>query len=139
VVDDHVLIREALRGVLNELAGRATLLEAPDGGTAMQLIEEHRDLTLILLDLNLPDRDGFALLSELRERYPAISIVVLSALQDRANVMKALKRGALGFIPKSATRDVMMQALRLVFAGGIYIPPQILDANPSTKNERGSV
>jgi DNA-binding response OmpR family regulator len=139
VVDDHVLIREALRGVLNELAGRATLLEAPDGGTAMQLIEEHRDLTLILLDLNLPDRDGFALLSELRERYPAISIVVLSALQDRANVMKALKRGALGFIPKSATRDVMMQALRLVFAGGIYIPPQILDVNPSTKNERGSV
>jgi DNA-binding response OmpR family regulator len=139
VVDDHVLIREALRGVLNELAGRDTLLEAPDGGTAMQLIEEHRDLTLILLDLNLPDRDGFALLSELRERYPAISIVVLSALQDRANVMKALKRGALGFIPKSATRDVMMQALRLVFAGGIYIPPQILDANPSTKNERGSV
>jgi len=132
VVDDHELIREALRGVLNELVGGAILLEASDGRTAMQLIDEHRDLAFILLDLNLPDRDGFAVLTELRERYPAISIVVLSALQDRANVVKALKCGALGFIPKSATRDVMIQALRLVFAGGIYIPPQILDTNQST-------
>jgi DNA-binding response OmpR family regulator len=126
VVDDHELIRAAFQGVLRELAAGAILLEASDGRTAMQLIEEHRDLAFILLDLNLPDRDGFAVLSELRERYPAISIVVLSALQDRDTVVKALKCGALGFIPKSATRDVMIQALRLVFAGGVYIPPQIL-------------
>jgi len=133
-VDDHVLIREALRGVLNELAAGATVLEASDGGTAMQLIEQHRDVSLVLLDLSLPDRDGFAVLSELRERHPAISIVVLSALQDRSTVTKALRKGALGFIPKSATRDVMVQALRLVFAGGIYIPPQILEGDQSTKS-----
>jgi DNA-binding NarL/FixJ family response regulator len=48
--------------------------------------------------------------------------------------MKALKKGALGFIPKSATRDVMIHALRLVFAGGVYIPPQILEGDQSTKN-----
>jgi DNA-binding response OmpR family regulator len=138
VVDDHELIREALRGVLNELAAGAMLLEASDGRTAMKLIDEHRDLAFILLDLNLPDCDGFAVLTDLRERYPAISIVVLSALQDPANVVKALKCGALGFIPKSATRDVMMQALRLVFAGGIYIPPQILDTNQSTNKDRSS-
>jgi DNA-binding response OmpR family regulator len=138
VIDDHELIREALRGVLNELAAGAMLLEAPDGRTAIQLIEEHRDLALILLDLNLPDRDGFAVLTELRERYPAISIVVLSGLQDPANVVKALECGALGFIPKSSTRDVMVQALRLVFAGGIYIPPQILDTNQSTNKDRKS-
>jgi DNA-binding response OmpR family regulator len=138
VVDDHELIREALRGVLNELAAGAMLLEAPDCRTAIQLIEDHHDLALILLDLNLPDRDGFTVLTELRERYPAISIVVLSGLQDRANVVKALECGALGFIPKSATRDVMVQALRLVFAGGVYIPPQILDTNQSTDKDRSS-
>jgi DNA-binding response OmpR family regulator len=126
IVDDHVLIREALRGVLNDLAVGATILEAPDCRRAMQLIEEHSDLGLILLDLNLPDRDGFSVLAELRERFPAISIVVMSAMQDRDNVMKALEQGALGFIPKSATRDVMINALRLVFSGGMYIPPQIL-------------
>src|SRR5205807_1408741 len=94
--------------------------------SAMQFIAEHADIGLILLDLNLPGRDGFSILAELRERYPATSVVVLSAQQDRASVVKALDLGALGFIPKSAEREVMLAALELVFAGGIYIPPEIL-------------
>jgi len=126
VVDDHVLIREALRGVLKELKGDATVLEASTCSQAMQIIAEHPDLDLILLDLNLPDRDGFSALAELGERYPAISVVVLSAQQDRASVVKALDLGELGFIPKSGQREVMVSALQLVFAGGIYIPPEIL-------------
>ena len=133
VVDDHVLIRDALRGVLKELKGDAAILEASSCGQAMALVAENTDLRLILLDLNLPDRDGFTVLTELRERYPAISIVVLSGQQDRASVTKALDLGALGFIPKSGQREVMLSALQLVFAGGIYIPPEILarDAQPA--------
>jgi DNA-binding NarL/FixJ family response regulator len=126
VVDDHVLIREALRGVLKELKNDAVVLEAADCRQAMETIAAQADLGLVLLDLNLPDRDGFAVLSELREQYPAISVVVLSAQQDRSSVVKALDLGALGFIPKSGQRDVMLSALRLVFSGGIYIPPEIL-------------
>jgi DNA-binding NarL/FixJ family response regulator len=126
LVDDHVLIREALRGVLQQLKPDATVLEAPDSRQAMRLIVEHPDLALILLDLKLPDRDGFAVLTELRQRYPAISIVVLSGFHDRANVVRALDLGALGFIPKTAQREVMISALNLVFSGGIYIPPEIL-------------
>jgi DNA-binding NarL/FixJ family response regulator len=89
----------------------------------MEAVASHPD---ILLDLNLPDRDGFSMLAELRERNPAVSVVVLSATQDRANVMKALDLGAMGYIPKSARNEVMLSALRLVFAGGIYIPPEVL-------------
>jgi len=126
MVDDHVLIRDALRGVLKESTDEATVLEAADCRQAMGLIEAHPDLQLILLDLNLPDRDGFAVLADLRRRYAAISVVVLSAHNDRKNVLRALDLGALGFIPKSAARDVMVGALRLVFAGGIYIPPEAL-------------
>jgi len=126
VVDDHVLIREALRGALKQLKGGATVLEACDGRETTRLVAEHPDIGLILLDLNLPDWDGFSLLAELREHHPAIAVVVLSAQQDRSSVVKALDQGALGFIPKSAQRDVMLTALQLVFAGGIYIPPEIL-------------
>ena len=127
VVDDHTLIREALRSVLKELKGDATVFEASDSRQAMALIAEHGDdLKLIMLDLNLPDRDGFSVLAEVRERYPAISVVVLSGQQDRSSVVKALDLGALGFIPKSGQREVMVSALQLVFAGGIYIPPEIL-------------
>src|SRR6516162_6331637 len=66
VVDDHELIREAMRGALAELDGDATILEASDSGETMRLIEEHPDVDLILLDLNLPDCDGLTVLSELR-------------------------------------------------------------------------
>lgn len=131
VVDDHVLIREALRGVLTELKADATVVEAPDSKQAMLRIEQHPDLELILLDLNLPDRNGFAVLGELRERYPAISVVVLSAQHDRDSVARALDLGALGFIPKSAQREVMLSAFNLIFAGGIYIPPEILGRQES--------
>jgi DNA-binding NarL/FixJ family response regulator len=128
VVDDHALIREALRAVLKELMYDATVLEATDCGQALQLIETHPDLHLILLDLNLPDRDGFTLLTDLRRQYAAISIVVLSASNEREIVLKALNHGALGFIPKSTPHEIMVNALRLVFSGGIYVPPEALVA-----------
>jgi DNA-binding NarL/FixJ family response regulator len=126
VVDDHALIREALHGVLRKLTRDAVILEASNCAQTMEAVASHPDISLILLDLNLPDRDGFSMLAELRERNPAVSIVVLSAAQDRANVMKALDLGAMGYIPKSARNEVMLSALQLVFAGGIYIPPEIL-------------
>ena len=102
VVDDHALIREALHGVLKKLTRDAVILEASNCAQTMEAVASHPDISLILLDLNLPDRDGFSMLAELRERNPAVSVVVLSATQDRANVMKALDLGAMGYIPKSA-------------------------------------
>ena len=128
VVDDHVLIREAMRGVLRELRGEAAvILEASDSRQAKHQIEQNPDVELVLLDLGLPDQDGLEMLSELGNRYPTISVVVLSAQQDRETVMKAFDLGALGFIPKSGQRDVMLSALNLIFSGGVYIPPEILN------------
>jgi DNA-binding NarL/FixJ family response regulator len=132
VVDDHSLIREALHGVLHDLKGEVVVFDAADSGQAMQLIAEHADIGLILLDLNLPDRDGFTVLTELRERHPEIAVVVVSAAQDRSSVTKALALGAVGFIPKTGQREVMISALQLVFAGGIYIPPEILVCEEAT-------
>ena len=126
VVDDHVLIREALRGVLKELKQDVAIAEASDSRQAMQQIAEHPDFELILLDLNLPDRSGFDVLTEIRQHHPAISVVMLSASTDRDDIAKALDLGALGFIPKSAPREVMLSAFKLIFAGGIYVPPEIL-------------
>jgi DNA-binding NarL/FixJ family response regulator len=143
LVDDHVLIREALHGVLKELDEGATIFEASRWGEAARLLEEHADLALVLLDLGLPDHDGFAALEEARAQHPKIPIVILSASCDRDHVVKALDLGALGFIPKSGEREVMLSALRLVFSGGVYIPPEILTrsemplgAGPSTAYNR---
>ena len=137
IIDDHALIREALRGVLKELKGDAVVSEAADWRNASRQIQENQGFDLVLLDLNLPDRDGADILAELRERYPAVSVVVLSARHDRESVATALELGALGFIPKSSDREVMLSAFNLIFSGGMYIPPEILTrqepaAAPST-------
>jgi DNA-binding NarL/FixJ family response regulator len=126
VVDDHALIRDAMRGVLKELRDDAIILEAASSRQAMEVAQQHPDLALILLDLKLPDRDGIEALGELRELYPAVSVVMLSAFNDRDNVVRALDNGALGFIPKTDSREILLGALRLILAGGTYIPPEIL-------------
>jgi DNA-binding NarL/FixJ family response regulator len=129
MVDDHVLIREALRGVFMELQPDAIVLEASDCDSTLRLIAQNANIDLVVIDLNLPDRDGFSLLAELRQRHPLFPIVVLSALNDRASVMRALDLGALGFIPKNGRREIMLSALQIVLAGGIYIPPEALSRN----------
>ena len=126
VIDDHVLIRQAMQGVVKKIKRNAVVLDATNSAQAIQLVESHPDLDLILLDLTLPDRDGFALLADLRERLPHAAIVVLSGVQEPDYVLKALDLGALGYIPKSANSDVILNALRLVLGGGIYVPPEIL-------------
>ena len=137
LVDDHALIRDALRGVLSELQGTAQILEAPDSHTALSMLETTGgDVQMIVLDLNLPDRDGFDVLADVRERYPGIGVVVLSGNHDRPSVQRALDLGAVGFIPKSAPRNVMLSAFNLIFAGGIYIPPQILDRSAAAPSVR---
>jgi len=126
VIDDHVLIRQAMQGVLKKLKRDAEVLEASNCQQALQIAGQNPDISLILLDLTMPDRDGFSVLTELRELYPAVSVVVLSAVQDSANVTRALDLGAAGYIPKSAQADIITNALRLVMSGGIYVPPEIL-------------
>jgi DNA-binding NarL/FixJ family response regulator len=135
LIDDHALIREALQNVLKELMCDATILEASNCRQAQILIEQNADLEVILLDLNLPDGDGFNVLAQVREHSPNVSIVVLSANADRDNVLRALDLGAVGFIPKSGKRAVMLAALKLVLSGGVYIPPEILTREQSSRQQ----
>jgi DNA-binding NarL/FixJ family response regulator len=140
LVDDHALIRDALRAVLVELQKTAHILEAPNSASALHVLETNPGVEMVVLDLNLPDRGGFDVLAEMRERYPALGVVVVSGDHDRASVQRALDFGAVGFIPKSAQREVMLSAFNLIFAGGIYIPPQILErrATAATVPVRGA-
>lgn len=139
VVDDHVLIRDATRGVLREVDDSATIHEARNAREAADLIAENPDISLVLLDLNLPDRDGLEMLADLRSNHPAIAVVMLSAFSDRENVLKSLDLGAQGFIAKTSTRDVLVGAIKLVLAGGIYIPPEVLVRTPAPSQSQNSV
>lgn len=131
VADDHALIREALHHLLRQVDSRVTVLEASDCQGARDGVTMHPDLGLLLLDLKLPDVGGMALLNEFRRDHPTLPIVVLSGLEDSGTVREVLARGAMGFIPKSSSNDVMLGALRLVLSGGRYVPPEILASDGS--------
>lgn len=130
VVDDHELIREGLRPVLEALAdgARVTVLEAHDYGRALEIAAAQPDLDLVLLDFNLPNVVGFAALVDLQERFPALPVVMMSGEDDPGVVREAIERGALGFIPKSSPKAVILGALRLVLSGGTYVPREIMGA-----------
>jgi DNA-binding NarL/FixJ family response regulator len=86
----------------------------------------HPDVDLILLDLNLPDRDGLTVLSELRKSHPAISVVVMSARQDRDSAENDLACDRFRDEPERALVERLDRAVQLVISGGVYIPPQAL-------------
>jgi DNA-binding NarL/FixJ family response regulator len=122
VVDDHPLILEALHHVLRALDGEATVHDARTAEDGKRLAAEHPDARLLILDLSLPGADGFGLLQELRAAYPSLPVVVLSASDQREDILRAIDLGAMGYIPKSSSNQVMLQALRLVLSGGVYLP-----------------
>ncbi|MGP1609167.1 MAG: response regulator [Burkholderiales bacterium] len=126
VVDDHPLVREGMRHLLAGLDGHVQVVEASSAGAALAALDGNPDLELALLDVNLPDRDGMALLIEFGVRAPDLPVVMLSGILDVALMRQALDTGAAGFIPKSALSQVILPALRLVLAGGIYVPPEML-------------
>ncbi|SIT43269.1 Two component transcriptional regulator, LuxR family [Paraburkholderia ribeironis] len=132
LVDDHALFREGLRLVLMQLDAGTEVVEAEDCEQAFRLARQRTDLDLVLLDLSLPDVSGMEALRQFRAEYAGLPVVVLSGRDDRATIIEALDAGAMGFIPKSSTSRVMMSALRLVLANGVYIPPAALLA-PGTR------
>ncbi|HKW81099.1 MAG TPA: response regulator transcription factor [Casimicrobiaceae bacterium] len=131
VIDDHPLIQEALKHVLTELDTELDLMQAEDASDAHAALAAAPGTELIVLDLTLPRSDGFDLLAELRRDWPGIPLLVLSATHDRVTVERALDMGAMGFIPKTANTRVLIDALRLVLSGGVYVPAESRGAAPA--------
>lgn len=127
VVDDHSLIREAVRHVMQVLAESVTVLAAADCDEGFAIADRESELEVLLLDFNLRGSlTGVPALKAWRQRHPALPVVVLSSADDRATVLAAMAAGAAGFIPKASSNEVMVSALRLVLAGGKYLPAEVL-------------
>lgn len=125
-VDDHALVREGLQVTLARALPEAEFAEAGSGAELFNLLEDHPDASLLLLDVQLPDASGLDLLEPVFARRPGLPVVMLSAEHDPLRVSEAIDRGARGFISKSAAGQVLVSAIQLVLAGGIYLPPEML-------------
>jgi DNA-binding NarL/FixJ family response regulator len=127
IVDDHPMVRDGLRTVIAVAFDQCELFEASSIDEAIELIERESDFDLVLLDLNMPGSTGFSALVEVRDRFPSIPVVIVSAAQERGLARSALAAGAAGFIPKSLKRSAIVDALKTVLAGDIYEPEQLED------------
>lgn len=135
VADDHPMVRAGLLALLPALARGMELLEAVDQASLLAVMAAHSDLELALVDLTMPGMEGVAGVADVRARFPAVPVVVMSGHEDPRQVRDLLATGIAGFLPKSATPDVMLAALRLVLAGGIYVPPLLLQAGAAAVAE----
>ena len=125
VVEDHALVREGLLQTLSGLEPGALAVGAAGAAAALELLAQGEDYELILLDLMLPGTHGLGLLGVLRKRFPTIPVVILSAIDDADTIARAMKQGASGFVPKTSSGEVLLDALREVLAGRLYLPPAL--------------
>ena len=123
LIDDHPLILSALQNIIQGLGDNVRVVAASSARGARETLRQDSDFDLALLDLKLGDADGFDVLSEFRAAYPAMPVVVVSASDRTSDVIRAIDLGAMGFVPKRSSNDVLFEALSMVMSGGIYVPP----------------
>ena len=137
IADDHGLFRAGLIHLIEELAERVTVVEANSLDEAIARIDPLATPDLMLVDLMMPGMgEGAAGIRRLRQIAPDTPLVVLSAKNQAGDVRQAIEAGALGFIPKSSSPDIMLHGLRLVLSGGIYLPAEVMGSPAAASAER---
>jgi DNA-binding NarL/FixJ family response regulator len=129
-VEDHELFRDGLRYALASLPDPPQLIEAHTGAEALERLERDPEIGLALIDLGLPDQDGLELLRTARARFPTVAVAVVSGSERPSDARAALAAGAVGYVPKAAGRAVILSALQLILAGGVYVPAFLVAADP---------
>lgn len=140
VADDHWLILEAVQSKLAELEENVQFVLAMNAEELALVDLEGVDVALI--DLSIPGATDYSHIDALRERRPQLPVIVFSGSEDPGVMREVLQRGVLGFIPKAYSPNVMLSAVRLVLAGGVYVPPMMLpvfSADVSADREMFSV
>lgn len=127
LVDDHALMREGLRQLL-QLEGDIRIAgEAADGFEALQKIRQLRP-EVVLMDIRMPLIDGLAVMRQVAHEFPEIAVIMLTMHREHQQMLQAMRNGARGYMMKSATSQEVAQAIRTVHQGGMLIDPSLTGA-----------
>jgi DNA-binding NarL/FixJ family response regulator len=126
VADDHPLFRDAITNIITVSFSGSTIEQTEDIESTLECVKHNDDLDLILLDLNMPGMSGLQGLLALRNEFPTIPVVIVSAERDKKTILQTLSYGAVGFIAKSSSKKCIVEALESVFAGNVYLPADIM-------------
>lgn len=124
IIDDHQLFREGVKRILDFEDSFDVIAEGDDGSDALNLYEQYAP-EVILMDINMPRKNGVEATGELMAKYPEAKVIMLSIHDDESYVTHALKTGALGYMLKEMDADAIVQAIKVVAAGGSYLHPKV--------------
>jgi DNA-binding NarL/FixJ family response regulator len=125
LIDDHVMFRQGLKFLLSDLDEGLRFSEAGNCNAALLSLEKET-FNLILLDLNMPGTQGLETLKTITAAAPTVPIAVLSGEDDPALIRATIDAGASGYVPKSSSSEILVAALKLILAGGVYLPTNAL-------------
>lgn len=120
LVDDHTIIRDGIRALFKEKPEVEVIGEAGNGKELIQLLQ-NTEADLVMMDLNMPDMDGFDATAYLHEKYPNLKILILSMLDHESYITKIMDTGASGYLLKNTGRDEMLCGIKIVASGGQFI------------------
>lgn len=134
VVDDHPIFREGLVTLLGQMGPETVVLQASDAAQALTLVTQQLDIDIVVLDIALPGIDGLQAITQLGEARPDLPVVVLASSEDPRDARQAFAQGALGYVPKSASQNTLLTAIRVILNGDLYVPPLILGEAATTRS-----
>lgn len=126
IADDHLVVREGLRAILEAAPDLALVGEAADGAEAVQLAAELSP-DVVLMDLRMPNVDGIEAIRQIKARHPDVQIVILTTYDDDAYIVRGLRAGARGYLLKDTGRQVLFQAIRAAARGESLLPPAVVE------------
>jgi len=127
ICDDHKIVRDGLRQILQQLHGVTLISEAGDGNEALNLLKNNI-FNILLLDISLPDMSGLEVLQLVKERWPSVNVLMLSMLPQEQYAIRALKLKASGYLTKNTASEELLLAVKKVSEGGKYISQSLAES-----------
>lgn len=133
IIDDHALIREGIAMMVKAIRPEAGVWLAKSAAIGAEIASREK-IDFTFLDLQLPDESGFVTLERMKQQHQLMSVVVVSAREDRPTVMRALEMGAKAFVPKSANSGQIKSVVQDLFDGKVSVPESVLDDEYSPRS-----
>ncbi len=126
ICDDHQIVRQGIKLILADASDIALACEAANGPDAVARVRQG-GIDVVLLDIAMPQRDGLDVLKQLKSEFPRLPVLMLSTYPDRQYAVRSLKLGAAGYLNKSADSEQMIEAIRRVALGGLFITASVAE------------
>lgn len=139
LVDDHILVREGLASLINSFSNYKVLFESDNGKALINRLEKETPPNIILMDITMPEMDGYTTTNWLKVHYPELKVIALTVLDDEIAIIRMLKSGAKGYLLKNCRPEELKQALNAVITKGYYFNDMVSSRLISSINKMGDV